>query len=479
MRFLLINQAQDPRLTAGYYRRMLAIMPPINLAYLAAVLEDAGVDVAVHDDAVAGGDAAALEAALRRHRPDLVGLSVVTGAMPDAERVIRQVRARSPESRIVLGNIHPTLYHEELLTEGLADIVVHGEGERTVVELCQELAAGHGAPDLERVDGISFLRDGEVVVTPPRALIQDLDSLPLPAWHLFPLEGYRLFNFARVREPGTLISGSRGCPFGCSYCSLKIMGSKRRVRSASSLADEFEQLYSRFGYLQPSFVDPIFPFSKKEGLAFADELIRRGLHREQVWITETRTDLVDQELLEALREAGLRRIMYGFEAGQDDQLEAINKRARADKAYDAVRWARQAGIQIIGFFMLGIPGSDRAALQATIDYARGLDIDFAKFTVFVPFPGTAVYRELEAAGELDAPRDWRRYTSYPSREVPPCYVPADLTAEDLIQYQRRAYLSWYLRPSVIYNQLLKVRALGPGELMAGAGTVLASLRRVV
>ncbi len=474
MRFLFINPAQDPDLTAGYYRRMLAIMPPINLAYLAAVLEQAGVDVAVHDDAVAGGDVAALEAALRRHRPDAVGISVVTGMMPDAERIIRRVQAVSPSSRIVLGNIHPTLYHGDLLRDGLADVVVHGEGEETVVALCHELAAAQ--PDLERVDGISFIQNGEVVKTAERARLEDLDSLPFPAWHLFPLEGYRLFNFARVQEPGVLIQGSRGCPYGCSYCSLKIMGSRRRVRSARSLADEFEYLHSRFGFVQPSFVDPIFPISKKEGLSFADELIRRGLHREQVWITETRTDLVDRELLQALSEAGLRRIMFGFEAGDDTQLKAINKRARADQAYDAVRWSREAGIQIIGFFMLGIPGSDRAALQATIDYALGLDIDFAKFTVFVPFPGTTVYRELLAKGEIAAPEDWRRYTSYPTREVPPCYVPQDLTAKDLIRYQRRAYLSWYLRPSVIYNQLVKVRTLGPDELVAGAGTVLASLK---
>ncbi len=475
MRFLLINPAQDPRLTAGYYRRMLSIMPPINLAYLAAALEQAGVEVAVHDDAVAGGDPAALANALRRFRPDAVGLSVVTSMMPDAARVIRGVRQAAPEAAVVLGNIHPTLYDGDLLRQGLADVVVRGEGEHTVVELCHALSSAGG--DMAQVPGVSFMREGEVVRTPDRPRIEDLDSLPLPAWHLFPLDGYRLFNFARVREPGTLIQGSRGCPYGCTYCSLKIMGSRRRVRSAGSLADEFEYLLSRFGYRQPSFVDPIFPFTKKEGLDFAAEVVRRGLHREQVWITETRADLVDLELLQALREAGLRRIMFGFEAGQDAQLRAINKRGSAQQAERAVQLARKAGVQVIGFFMLGIPGSDRASLQATIDHARGLDIDFAKFTVFTPFPGTSAHKELLARGDLPEPENWRRYTSYPSREVPPCYVPEGLSADDLVNAQRRAYLSWYLRPTVIYNQLARVRALGLDELLAGAGTVLSALRR--
>ncbi len=106
MRVLLINPAQDEGATAGYYRRMLAVMPPISLAYLAASLEQAGVQVSVYDDAIAGGDRAAMEAALRRVRPDLVGLSVVTPVMPDVQRVVRIVRATCPEARVVLGNIH-------------------------------------------------------------------------------------------------------------------------------------------------------------------------------------------------------------------------------------------------------------------------------------------------------------------------------------------------------------------------------------
>lgn len=472
MKVLLINPAQDPDLTAGYYKRMLAIMPPISLAYLAAALEQAGVEVEVYDDAVAGGDLAALDEALRLSRADVVGLSVVTGVAPDVERVVARVRAKSPQSTVVLGNIHADVFHEALLRAGTADVVVHGEGERTVVELVQTLAEHQ--PDLARVRGISFLREGELVLTEPRPHIQDLDELPFPAWHLFPLEGYRIFNFARVRPPGTLIQGSRGCPYGCTYCSLKIMGSRRRVRSAASLADEFEYLYDRFGYLQPSFVDPIFPFSKKEGLAFAEELLRRKIPRRQVWITETRTDLVDDELLEALAEAGLRRIMYGFETGAQQQLNTIHKSNKPDSALRAVQAARRAGVEIIGFFMLGIPGSTVADLQATIDYACSLEIDFAKFTVFVPFPGTAVYHELIARDAIAEPENWRRYTSFPSSRVAPNYVPSALTAEDLVRYQRRAHLAFYLRPKMIAHQLFKVRTLDLSDLIAGAQTIVAT-----
>ncbi len=470
MHVLLINSFSSATSTAGYYQRFLAPMPPITLAYLAAALEQADVRVSVYDDALSFGDPVALEATLRRIRPSVVGLSVVTATMPGAERVVRVIRRVVPEATVVLGNLHASVYHEALLLAGLADVVVHGEGEQTLVALVRELAKA--APDLSRIEGVSF-RDGDrVVVTPPRPYLADLDELPFPAWHLFSLERYRLFNFARVREPGLLVQGSRGCPYRCTYCSLKIMGHKRRARSATHLADEFEYLLDRFGIRQPSFTDAIFPFSRAEGVAFASELIRRGLHREQVWITETRTDRVDGELLEALAESGLRRIMYGFETAAAEELEAVHKGVGADVGFRAVRMTRRAGVQIIGFFMIGMPGATRESLQRTIDYACALDIDFAKFTVFVPFPGTESYRQLLASGEIVEPQNWERYTCYPTRSLPPNYVPRGLTAGDLIAAQRRAFFTFYLRPQMVARQLLTLRTLRWQDARDGVGALL-------
>lgn len=473
MDVLLVNPANRADLTAGHYRGMLAPMPPISLAYIAASLEAAGVRVRVVDEGVGAGPWGSLEQALRAVRPDVVGLSVVTQVMPDVERVVREVRAVSPSTRVVLGNLHASLYAEPLLRAGLADVVVHGEGDLTIVDVVAELS--RPAPDLARVLGISFLEGDELRTTAMRPYIQDLDALPFPAWHLFPMERYRLFAFARVRDPGGLIQGSRGCPYRCSFCSLVVMGSTRRRRSAASIADECEYLYDRFGVVQPSFVDAIFPLGKKEGLDYAAELIRRGLHRKQVWITETRTDRVDLELLQALRESGLRRIMYGLETRAPAELAGIRKEVAADSGEEAVRLAHAAGIGVIGFFMLGIPGATRATLNDTIAYASSLGIDFAKFTVFVPFPGTAVHGELAAAGELCEPENWRRYTSYPTRENPPVYVPRGLTADDLIRAQRKAYAAFYLRPGMIARQLLRVRTLKLDEMLQGAWSLVRSL----
>jgi len=470
MKFLLVNAFQPPSVSAGFYHRFLAPMPPISLAYPAAALERAGVDVEVYDDAIHRGDPNRLAEAIRSSRPDIVGLSAVTATMPGVERVARTVRQVSPHTKIVMGNIHADVFHRSILEAGLADIVVHGEGEITLVDLANELSRPN--PDLECVLGISFGDKGTVVSTGARPYVEDLDSLPFPAWHLFPIRKYRIFNFARVREPATLLLGSRGCPFKCNYCSLKIMGHVRRVRSAGNIADEFEYLHDRFGYRQISFTDPIFPFSKKEGLAVAAELIRRGLHRKLVWITETRTDLVDLELLQALREAGLRRIMFGFETGTQGHLRNLKKGGSIESGTRAARLARKAGLETVGFFMIGIPGSTRQSLSATIDRAIDLDLDFAKFAVFVPFPGTPIYAELLKNGELEEPENWNRYTNFPTAGCPPVYVPDGLTSQDIISCQRRAYTSFYLRARMILRQLLAIRTLTPGDAYNGLLTIM-------
>lgn len=464
MKVLLVNIFRNPGELAGAYHRLMARMPPITLAYLAAALEGAGIPVEAYDDDAFDGSDAGLREAIRRARPTVVGLSLVTASAAGLPRVVRIVREEAPGAKIVAGNIHAEVYHQDLLQSGAVDVVAHGEGENTLIELT--LAVDAGTP-LDNVNGLSFLRGGQVVYTPKRALIQDLDTLPFPAWHLFPMDRYRIFGFAKVRDPGILILGSRGCPFSCSFCSLKVLGPTRRVRTAANIAAECEHDYERWGYVQPSFVDALFPLSRKEGMDYAAELIRRGLHKKQVWITETRAELMDLELLQAMRESGLRRIMFGIESGDAADLATLRKSATLDKTRKAVEACRKAGVETIGFFILGIPGATRQSMEGDLRLSRELDLDFAKYTCFVPYPGTPIHDDIAARGELRDPTNWRGYTLYPGRDNPPVYVAPGLTVEDLVRYQARAHLEFYLRPRMVARQLLQIRTLGVDDLMQG------------
>jgi len=192
-----------------------------------------------------------------------------------------------------------------------------------------------------------------------------------------------------------------------------------------------------------------------------------------VWITETRVDLVDYELMRDMHEGGLRRVMFGFETGSPEQLKRIRKNAKVDRGVEAAIAAKRAGVSVVGFFMIGIPGSTHDDIRATIEYSsRVLDIDFAKFTVFVPYPGTAEYEKLKREGKLEEPENWDRFTSYPTLSRPPAYIPDGMSLDDLIRYQKKAYLSFYLRPRMVFNHLFRARTLGLRDAMAGLRLVV-------
>jgi len=439
-------------------------MPPISLAYVAAAMERAGVPLSIYDDYTEGGDVKRLFEFIKEENPDIVGLSCVTPTATRTYEMALEIRERFPDIKIMMGNLHPSFFYERTISDNIADFVVLGEGEETVIELVK---ACENESDLTDVKGIAFKADDKIVVTEQRPFIEDLDSLPFPAWHLFPIERYRIFNFARVKEPGTLVLGSRGCPYACNFCSLKIMGRKRRTRSVANIADEFEYLYDRFGYVQPSFIDPIFPFSEKEALDFSDELIKREIHKKQIWITETRVDLVTERMMEAMARAGLKRIMYGFESGTEEGLDSINKRTTTSIARETVEITKKAGVEIIGFFMIGVPGETKEDIERTIRFSQQLNIDFAKYTVFSPFPGTKIYKEMLDDKVIPETEKWSMFTNYPTKENPAIYIPETLKNSDIIKLQRKAFLSFYLRPGMILKQLLKIRTLDISDIING------------
>ena len=465
----MINTASSAEVTAGNYARLLAPMPPISLAYVAAALKQARIDVSVYDDYTERGGRDTLFDRIRKYSPDVVGLSCVTVTAPRTFEIAAEIRNDFPDIRIVMGNIHPSVFYEDILNRNLADAVVLGEGEVTAVKLVEAWASGG---KLDEVKGIAFRDNGSVKTTGVQDFVADLDSLPFPAWELFPVNRYRIFSFASVKEPGTLILGSRGCPFNCTFCSLKIMGRRRRRRSSSNIADEFEYLHGRFGYVQPSFIDPIFPLSKKEAFEFSEELIKRGLEKKMIWITETRVDLVDEEMLKAMRRSGLRRIMYGFESGTQEGIDIIRKNFTVEQARKAVEATRRAGVEIIGFFMIGVPGDSVKSIEETIKFAASLDIDFAKFTVFSPFPGTAVYDEMLENGTIPPDADWEHYTNYPSKETPAVFIPQGVTNDDLIRLQRKALVKFYIRPKMIFRHLFRIRTLRLKDILDGVAALM-------
>lgn len=434
-------------------------------AYIAAVLEKNNIDVDVIDAFAFRLNESETLSMIKEKKPNIVGISCLTPAAPIAFSLARDIKNYNPNIVVVLGNIHASIFAEDILMKEAVDIIVHGEGEHTMVDLVQAIEANKG---LSGVKGISFRSNGQILRTRPRELLENLDELPFPAWHLFPFKKYSLLFLGNIaKTPGLTVFGSRGCPYNCAFCCLQnTQGKGYRRRNPKKIVDEIEYLITNFPIKQVGFMDPIFPFSKQDGLEFCNEMVRRGLNNEVVWMCETRLDRIDRELLSAMRHAGCRRIAYGLESGTQILLDNVQKSSNLSKAREIIKYTREEGIQTLGFFMLGLPGETKDTVRETINFAKELDLDFAKFSITIPFPGSQLYVDLVNSGRLKR-QDWENFVSYnPDPENLVC-VPGSIEPEELIKLQQKAHLKFYLRPKMIFKQLFKIRTVSIKELFLG------------
>ncbi len=439
-------------------------LPCLGLAYIAAVLEKNNIDVEIIDDFVFGLGELRILNMIKEKKIDIVGISCLTSSAPVAFSLIRKIKEYNGNILTVLGNIHASVFAEDILrTNEAVDVIVHGEGEYTMLELVR---AWEENIDFTNIDDISFKRDGQVIRTKPRALLEDLDELPYPSWHLLPFKKYGLLLFADINKPALTISGSRGCPYNCIFCSVAQISRKYRKRRAEKIVNEVEHLISNFGVKQIGFIDPTFSLFREDGLEFCEEMIKRDLNKKVVWICETRVDKVDRELLRAMAMAGCKRILYGIESGRQKGIDNIKKNFSLDIVRQAIHNTKKEGIQTVGLFMLGLPGDTKESIKKTIQFAKEIDLDFAKFAITVPFPGTKLYEDLSGSGKLKR-HDWENFLTFNSNPKDLVYVPGELTAEELINLQHRAHFEFYLRTKIIFRYLFKIRTISMKDLFCG------------
>ena len=464
MRVLLINPAMNMR-KLGRFAALLEPMPSIGLAYIAGALEQHGCHVRALDMFAEKLSGAEIVNRAVRFKPDIVGMGVLTPSAPVCEELSAMIRHRLPDVKIVWGGVHSDVFGGEIVRDGTADFVVHHDGEETICELVDAIAENE--TDFSAIDGLSWkTTDGEAITNKARALNRDLDSLPYPAWHLFPLHKYGLLPFADIDKPVVTMTGSRGCPYRCDYCSLIHTGGKTfRRRDPIKVVDEYENMVDRYGVKQIGFVDPIFPLVKKDLAPLCEEIQKRGLDKRCVWLSETRADRLDPETCELMYEGGCRRVLMGIESGSDLLLGNVNKTLTTSSVRVGVANAREAGLQTVGLFMLGLPGETPEESQRTIDFAVELDLDFAKFAITVPFPGSKLFEDRWQKTLFRD--DWENYTTFnpdPDRLI---YHPAGYDPAELIKMQSRSLRHFYMRPRQIKKQMVELRTLSPKMLLYG------------
>ena len=463
MRVLLINPAMNLK-KLGRFAGLLEPMPCIGLAYIAAALEQHGCTVGVLDMFAEKLSGDQVVQRSRDFEPELIGMTVLTPSEPVCTELCQMIRAVLPKVRIVWGAVHADVFAQDIIRQKKADFVVHHDGEETICELVDALKAG--CHDFSDIDGLSWADKTGPVTNKPRALLRDLDSLPYPAWHLFPYEKYGLLPFADFAKPVLTMTGSRGCPYRCDYCSLINTGGKvYRKRDPIKIVDEYEYLIDRYKVKQIGFVDPIFPLVKKDLRPFCEEIVSRGLDKKCLWLSETRCDRLDKETCDLMYWGGCRRVLMGIESGVDLLLGNVNKNMTTAKVREGVANAKAAGLQTVGLFMIGMPGETPEMTRETVEFSVELDLDFAKYAITVPFPGSKLFDDR---WQKDLFRDdWENYTTFnpdPDRLI---YHPHGYDPEELIKMQSWALRRFYMRPRQLKRQIFELRTISPKMLLYG------------
>ncbi len=441
--------------------------PHLGLAYLAAVSERRGDEVLIYDADI---EDEPLADVLHTFKPHLIGITANTPQVKQAWRTAAAIK-KEMDVPIVLGGPHPSVVSEDLDFESLrqpaVDLVVRGEGEGPWVEISNVVEAfmrdqGFRPEDFARrlmdpaldlfreVKSTSYkTSDGQLHRNPDGPVIADLDSLPWPAYHLFKMNRYTNLQPATDAVPGERsfsILTSRGCPYRCTFCSQSIMPIKWRARSPENVIEEWRHLVRDLGALEIGVLDDSANIRKNRLHQLADLLIAERLnHVPWIFVNGIRANLADYDLLVKLKKAGLKRTAFGVETGDEQMIIKIDKHVDHDTIRQAFKNAKAAGIETIGFFIIGLPGDTRETMQKTIDFAIELDPMIANFSMMTPYPGTIVYEQVKKHGRFLV-QDWEDYVFFDTKAR---YEMGDLTAELMEEMYRKAYRQFYWRPKYI------------------------------
>ena len=427
--------------------------PPLGIALLSAIWDAQG-----HTSQII--DAAALRLRvpeiISRINPaaDYIGLTATTPEISSATAIARGIREKFPDIPIVMGGVHPTVFHEDLVRDKICDMVVRNEGEVFVTELAK------GTP-LHLIPNLTWRNQrGDIIINPDAETYVNLDHLPFPAYEKLPMHLYHSTPGAARREPSIGMVTTRGCPGHCTFCFSGMFGSHVRFMSPSRVIEHIELLQKKYGIREISFYDDTFTANQKNVTELCRLILEKKIRLS--WSCFARVDSVTPDLLLLMKQAGCHQIMYGFETPDETILKNIDKRVTLEQFQNAITWTRAAKINIRGAFMLGNPGETEANMQRTIDYAKNADIQLAVFNITTPYPGTTMYRDFQEKKSL-LHQNWDLYN------LGEPILKLDTVSDQVVKkYYYKSYREFYLRPSFMLRFIFSIRTLSEFSIYATA-----------
>ena len=436
-KILLVNPPIPPK---TYMHTTL--FPLIGLAYMSAILDKHGHEVTVLDCPALKLTHEDLKREIANLKPDIVGITTVTVNFPSALQAASDAKESYPKALTVLGGPHVTFLDEQTLSEHKdVDCIARHESELTILELANHVSKNQ-PKNLKEIDGITFRKNGQIVRNPDRKFIQDLDSLPRPAYKFFALEKYRYLG--KMIFP---IMASRGCPGNCAFCpGHKMPGRLVRKRSPKNVVDEIEWLRDELKADAFTFYDPTFTFDKKWVWEICDELQKRKINLP--WDCTTRVDYVSKPTLAKMKQANCQIVGFGIESNSQKILNAMRKGTTVEQNERAVKIAKEVGLAFGLFLIIGYPGETAETLKETLNFIRKADPDDVYISFPTPHPQTDLY-DMVKENDWKLSTDWTRFDN-----ITPVFENPSFPAKAMIEARTKLFNQFY-SPSNIVRQSLK------------------------
>ncbi|MBC8412280.1 MAG: cobalamin-dependent protein [Nitrospira sp.] len=457
------------------------VVPPLGLLYVAGSLEAAGHEVQIFD-ADPEHETTMLQQ-IKDFNPGLIGISFLTVAYERAEGLCKALKKVLPDVMYCAGGVHATVKPEETLKAFDLDLIIMGEGEHTMVDLCNRLSKNES---IEDAPGLLYQKDGAIVRTEPRELIQDLDSIPFPARHLIDMTPY-------LKPPGiirgyadknqTTIVTSRGCPFKCIYCgSHNIFGRKTRRRSYQNVVDEIEHLAKNFGIRGIYYCDDTFTLSSRWVKEYCNELKKRKLDIK--WGCQSRVDQTDRALMIEMKSSGLVQLDFGVESGSEKILKVLGKGGAGDRTSqikESFKLCKELDIRTLATFIIGNPTETKEDIDESFAVAKEIQADYTAFYFLTPYPGTDIYDQAIANGWLDPNLPFSEIWAHRQPELP--LMAITFSQEDLRDIRRNLQNHFFRKNYLVrsgnisfYSILSTIFFRNPGIFLTAFGKFLRTRR---
>lgn len=454
MKILLINPSLHQATTGQYEKEVekeRGVYPPLGLAYIAATLEKNGHEVKIVDCDVEENYEEKIYRLCREFQPQMAGFYAMTWNYGLAKKISDQIKTIDEKIITVLGGPNITTMPEDSLKYGKFDFGVLGEGEETIIELVEKLE-NKKEIEFEQILGLVFRKEGKIVINQYRALIADLNSIPFPARHLLPMEKY--FDvFSKHKKFATIIA-TRGCPFNCIFCDRKNrMGKNWRYRSVANIVQEIKEIIEKYDIHEFMFFDDNLIVNKN----WAHELMSELKKLDIIWECRERVDMVDEQMLRAMKEAGCYRIRFGFESGDNEILKKLKKDITVEQSLASAKLCRKIGIDIFGYFIIGAPGETKETARKTINLALKINPSFAAFSKMILIPGSEIFQYAVSTGQIEE-NYWQNFIIGKEKNGAPTFTKEKLSEKEVDELVKEADRKFYFRPIYLLQKIREIKS---------------------